>query len=163
MQAQKRKTPTNTWTVWDWILRTLPVPEGRANERIGGTISESLKLLDLNFQSRKQKTTKEKKMQFKEQNRVEVKLIKTDENPNWISQRRSFPARVFYWKMWIRREFPNQRRLTKSEPSNIEEEEEEERFADCVQVIWRQSEVVALSTKLRDCLSDLMLGLLDSV
>lgn len=32
----------NTWTVWDWMLRTRPVSDGRARERIGGVIAEFL-------------------------------------------------------------------------------------------------------------------------
>lgn len=27
-----------TWTVWDWMLSTRPVSEGRAKERMGGAI-----------------------------------------------------------------------------------------------------------------------------
>lgn len=48
----------NTWTVWDWMLRTRPVSDGRANERIGGAITEFFELLNLkNFQLQKEKTS----------------------------------------------------------------------------------------------------------
>lgn len=47
-----------TWTVWDWTLRIRPVPDGKANERSGGAISEFFELFNLQIHYKLHKSNK---------------------------------------------------------------------------------------------------------
>lgn len=50
-QANRITHKIGTWTVCDCMLKTRPVSEGKANERIGGAIPDMLELLLLQIQS----------------------------------------------------------------------------------------------------------------
>ena len=53
-KIKSKKKKKKTWTVWDWMLRTRPVSEGRTRERIGGAICEFLEFfLALKIEIRK--------------------------------------------------------------------------------------------------------------
>ena len=74
--------------MWDWILRTRPVSEGRAKESNGGDISEFRKLLDLQYYSKKKTIMKKNK---------KIKQTKND-------QKIGFSRKIIYRKMWVSRE-----------------------------------------------------------
>lgn len=90
--------------MWDWILRTRPVSEGRAKESNGGAISEFRKLLDLQYHSKKKQSEEDE-----EEEKNKLKMIKKKIG---FSKEKSLPENVSFsgnWNSKLRRSAESQR------------------------------------------------------